>query len=252
MKKYVLLGMFALSFSSLAISTKECVAKFPSIKSVILAAEPLQNAAAGKSKLKFKDLVAKAKALESLANKKSQAIQSLGCAEILNDIAPCLKPVDWSCEGIPFTVDFDFLTSVKKSTIEEQAFLSYQLYKSSNLFEVCCGDFGCEKGGVGMPNVIFEKNRMQALIQLAIGSGEYSDIAFKSLQLSSDGLKSAKCSCQPPEAPEIEKVSKEMSEAIKGLPTKNKKTKPVTALIQSMAGSLSSSFAKEACNIPGE
>ncbi|MFN9066471.1 MAG: hypothetical protein ACK5V3_04535, partial [Bdellovibrionales bacterium] len=232
--------------------TKECLTKFPSISGLIKAVEPLKQASNGKSKLKFSELLKKAQEVEKLANRQRTKIQSLGCAEILHDIDPCIKPVDWNCKNQPFGIDFEFLEPVKKSNIEEKAFQSYQLYKSVNLLRVCCGDLGCLDSGLGIPNVLNEKARLLALVQLAGSQGAYADVALKSLELTSSSLSKANCSCPAPKPKESLRISEELTMALSTLDKKSKRTKLVEKSIKPIKEILDKGFPQAECIIPGE
>lgn len=247
MKLFLFLIMLITANYSKAMTTKECVEKFPTIKNVVLAAEPLQRAASGKSKLKFSELLNKATAAEKVANKHRKQIQALGCAEILHDIEPCLKPIGWSCETLPFQVDFDFLIPVKKSIQEEKALLSYQLLKSENVFKVCCNNLGCEEKGVGIPNILFEKNRLDAFVQLAAESSGYSNIALKSLQMSLAGLKVSQCSCETPKEKEMKRIAEELKSSATALNTKVKRAREVQALVNEISQVIAKGFPEKEC-----
>jgi hypothetical protein len=233
-------------------TTKECLSKFPSLSGIIKAVEPLKSASEGKTKLKFSELVKKAEEVEKLANRQKSKVQALGCAEILHDIDPCIKPIDWNCKNQPFSVDFDFLKEVKKSEIEKNAFLSYQLYKSVNLLRVCCSDMGCVETGVGIPNVLFEKDRLFGLIQLAGSKGTYSDMALKSLEITASENSKANCSCPPPKPEDSNRIAEELKVALSKLDSKNKRTKQVEKAVKPISEMFQKGFPSEECQIPGE
>lgn len=251
MKSLFFLSFFC-STLSYASSKKECLSKFPSLSGLINAVDPLKNASQGKSKLKFSELVKRAQEVEKLANRQKSKIQALGCAEILHDIEPCLYPIDWNCKNQPFGIDFDFLSSVKKSAAEEKAFASYQLYKSVHLLKVCCNELGCVENGVGLPNVIFEKNRLQALIQLAAANNEYSSVALKSLEMTVSDLKQAQCSCPPPKEQDIQRIMKDIKETLASLDKKSKRAKQTEKTLTPLISFFEKGFPTDECSIPGE
>jgi hypothetical protein len=252
MMKWVFLILTVLTHFSLADTTKECLSKFPSLSGVIKAVEPLKTAESGKSKLKFSELVKKAEEIEKLANRQKSKIQALGCAEILHDIDPCIKPIDWNCKNQPFGIDYEFLKKIKKSENEERAFQSYQLYKSVNLLKVCCSDMGCLETGVGVPDVLFEKDRLFSLILLAGSQGSYADVALKSLELSSFGNTKPNCACPPPKPEETLRISEQLTSALATLDSKSKRTKLVKKAIKPLQEMFEKGFPAEECIIPGE
>ncbi len=227
-------------------ATAECVKQFPGLKKTIEAMGPLQE-----PKLGFGKLVAKMKEATAAAETQREEIQKLGCGEAPHEgLDPCLKPLIWSCEGVPFIVDKGFLASVKKTKTEETALLTNQLSEGSNLFGTCCGDFGCHPTGAGVPVLFYDKVKISALAFLADEPGVYGDIALKTLELSAAGIKGATCSCELPQTEDRKEVEQNLDSVAAALPLKSERGKKVSFALTAIAAGFKK-IPKRTCKLPG-
>ena len=242
-----------LPFLANALETQDCVRKFPSIQKTLEIITPFREAAKGSSRLSFSDLVAMAKDAERTVNSQQADIQKIGCGENADkDLGACILPVSWSCEGIPLSIDLSFLSSVKKTKDEELALVTGQLLKSTDLFQICCGDFGCHPSGIGIPYLFHEKSKIEALANLAVVGGQFGNIAFNSLKLSVSGLETANCSCEPPTAVEdLKQVVENFAVVKSGIRSKSERAKSVSELYARIIAGLKKGVPKVKCRLPG-
>ncbi len=245
----ILFTLLFLTTPSLAAGSKPCVEKFPKIRKTIEALQPLQVPGL----LNFKKLVQKIKAAESVVNddKEREALQSIGCGGVSSDaLNICVKPLLWSCEALPFSIDRKFLSEIKKSKTEEQALLTGQLLESENLFATCCGDFGCHPTGVGIPDMFQDKGKAEALTDLALDSGVYGNIAFGTLKASVDGLSRATCGCNIQNGEPLGIVRTLMAVQV-SIKKTNLRANQVHAFYGKIIGMLERGLPKEICKLPG-
>jgi hypothetical protein len=229
-------------------AVKDCAMKFPKIKKTLETVAPLRVPGSRT----FKELVQIIKVAEKTANAEQEAIQVIGCGINSTDtLDACLKPLIWSCESVPISLDTEFLTHVKKTKTEEQALLADQLLESRDLSNGCCGDFGCHETGAGVPEVFYNKEKSEALAQLAQDTGQFGNIALGSLRATAAGLKKATCSCGAPSHKdflEIVKMQKAVQASIKII---TPRAKQVITYYGEIIFHLEKALKKKECNLPG-
>lgn len=229
----------------------DCVKKYPSLKKTIEASEPLKLTETGRTKLTFTVYVARAKEALAVANIQSDEIKKLGCEEEISELESCLTPISWSCETHPPFINRLALEKIEKNKIEELAYESDQIWGATNLFNICCGDFGCTEGGVGIPEVFRSERLATALIQLALEKNYFGGIALKSLELSSQALQTAQCACQMRNAKTIKDVIQNLNSAKAQLAKAGSKAQNVINIYSKIAQNLKEKLPKKECSLPG-
>jgi hypothetical protein len=145
----------------------------------------------------FSALVARGRALAARMSAPENGPEPCGLPGDVAALDACLEPIQYGCEAVPATIRWSFLDPVLRAPDEEIAYSldGLVLDGSKDLLAVCCGDFGCAPGGVGLPAALSGTGGFISLTRLAEMNTPLGRDAFAALTASADAAATPKCGC---------------------------------------------------------
>jgi hypothetical protein len=237
--------------------------RLPSLAPVFTAAERFRQAARD-GKTSFTDLVKQGAKLEAQAAETLDQIQSAGCELNAGDTQrfdACISPIQWSCEGVPPSIDWKVLKDVPKSEDEALAYAltlpeggaGVDLLSEKVSFAGGCGDFGCAPNSIALPWALNEPEKVDQLVTLATRPGFFGQRALQSLEGMGRTLAKATCELdgwRP--SPKEQKALVEHLEARRSdLTGKGAQATRVRQALHRLAAALKRGLPKKECERPG-
>ncbi len=248
-------------------------AKYPRLKGLFADVDRLSRLGA-EGRTSFDELVALGREVDARARRDLPAIQAVGCGRedgvgVPGELTGCLSLIIWGCEAVPPVLRLSFLEKARKDRAQE-LILSLQpgpagdrqeefLFHGKNLFQVCCGDFGCQNGGVGVPSLLADRTGLFGLVELASLGGPYGEIALVTLEKSGAALAAtpsgARCTCVPG-AGGLSQVAATVRGVLATAPAaaetgKTPRQRRIRAALSAIAERLKQGLPKRACPTPG-